>query len=150
MNIRNFTPSFSGFYPNFMLAAVDLFSETMKFHIKNDYFITRLRLRNYLKEKCNVVAAPLFSSAAPEFFAQGGVGGTPWGPGAASAESCTHPAKRDRCFPPPIAERQRLPNVGIPYVFISRDIIRFETDVSQSVLNWYGAVPLHGQFPPKE
>ena len=29
------------------------------------------------------------------------------------AESCTHPAKRDRCFPPPIAERQRLPNVGI-------------------------------------
>ena len=33
--------------------------------------------------------------------------------GAASAESCTHPAKRDRCFPPPIAERQRLPNVGI-------------------------------------
>ena len=35
------------------------------------------------------------------------------GPGAASAESCTHPAKRDHCFPPPIAERQRLPNVGI-------------------------------------
>ena len=43
----------------------------------------------------------------------GGDGGTPWGPGAASAESCTHPAKRDRCFPPPIAVRQRLPNVGI-------------------------------------
>ena len=43
----------------------------------------------------------------------GGDGGTPWGPGAASAESCTHPAKHDRCFPPPIAERQRLPNVGI-------------------------------------
>ena len=42
-----------------------------------------------------------------------GAGGTPWGPGAASGESCTHPAKRDRCFPPPIAERQRLPNVGI-------------------------------------
>ena len=42
-----------------------------------------------------------------------GAGGPPWGPGAASAESCTHPAKRDDCFPPPIAERQRLPNVGI-------------------------------------
>ena len=35
---------------------------------------------------------------------------------AASAESCTHPAKRDHRFPPPIAERQRLPNVRIkPY-----------------------------------
>ena len=57
----------------------------------------------------------MFSSAAPELpvSAQSGTGGTPWGPGAASAESCTHPAKRDRCFPPPIAERQRLPNVGI-------------------------------------
>ena len=32
---------------------------------------------------------------------------------AASAESCTHPAKRDHRFPPPIAERQRLPNVRI-------------------------------------
>ena len=30
---------------------------------------------------------------------------------AASAESCTHPAKRDHRFPPPVAERQRLPNV---------------------------------------
>ena len=32
---------------------------------------------------------------------------------AASAESCTQPAKRDHRFPPPIAERQRLPNVRI-------------------------------------
>ena len=32
---------------------------------------------------------------------------------AASAESCTHPAKRDHRFPPPIVERQRLPNVRI-------------------------------------
>ena len=32
---------------------------------------------------------------------------------AASAESCTHPAKRDHRFPPPIAERRRLPNVRI-------------------------------------
>ena len=32
---------------------------------------------------------------------------------AASAESCTHPAKRDHRFPPPIAERQWLPNVRI-------------------------------------
>ena len=31
----------------------------------------------------------------------------------ASAESCTHPAKRDHRFSPPIAERQRLPNVRI-------------------------------------
>ena len=36
----------------------------------------------------------------------------PWGPEAASAESCTHPAKRDGCFPPLIAERQRLPKCG--------------------------------------
>ena len=35
------------------------------------------------------------------------------GGGGASAESCTHPAKRDHRFPPPIAERQRLPNVRI-------------------------------------
>ena len=55
----------------------------------------------------------MFSSAAPELSTLSGAGGTRWGPGAASAESCTHPAKRDRCFPPPIAERQRLPNVGI-------------------------------------
>ena len=54
-----------------------------------------------------------FSSAAPEFSARNGANGTAWGPGAASAESCIHPAKRDRCFSPPIAERQRLPNVGI-------------------------------------
>ena len=32
---------------------------------------------------------------------------------AASAESCTHPAKRDHRFPPPIAERQQLPKVRI-------------------------------------
>ena len=60
----------------------------------------------------------MFSSAAPEFSAQGGAGGTPRGPGA-EAESCTHPAKRDRCFPPPIAERQRLPNVGIGLLKLS-------------------------------
>ena len=29
------------------------------------------------------------------------------------ARSCYHPAKCDRCFPPPIAKRQRLPNVRI-------------------------------------
>ena len=51
--------------------------------------------------------------------AQDGAGGTPWGSGAASAESRIHPAKRDRCFPPPIAERQRLPNVGIFYWFLA-------------------------------
>ena len=66
--------------------------------------------RRYL---CKFPVSYMFSSAAPEFSTQTGAGGTPWGPGAASAESCTHPAKRDRCFPPPIAERQRLPNVGI-------------------------------------
>ena len=58
---------------------------------------------------CKFPASSIFSSGP------GGDGGTPWGPGAASAESCTHPAMRDRCFPPPIAERQRLPNVGIIY-----------------------------------
>ena len=62
----------------------------------------------------------MFSSAAPEFSAKGCAGGTPWGPGA-EAESCTHPAKRDRCFPPPIAERQRLPNVGIKWLFPTID-----------------------------
>ena len=68
--------------------------------------------RRYL---CKFPVSSMFSSAAPELpvSAQSGAGGTPWGPGAASAESCTHPAKRDRSFPPPIAERQRLPNVGI-------------------------------------
>ena len=42
--------------------------------------------------------------AAEPAYAQGGAGSTQ-GPWAASAETCTHPAKRDRCFPPPIAER---------------------------------------------
>ena len=32
---------------------------------------------------------------------------------AASTESCTHSAKRDHRFAPPIVERQRLPNVRI-------------------------------------
>ena len=32
---------------------------------------------------------------------------------AASAENCIHPAKSESCFPPPIAERQRLPNARI-------------------------------------
>ena len=68
--------------------------------------------RRYL---CKFPVSSMFSSTAPELpvSAQSGAGDTPWGPGAASAESCTHPAKRDRCFPPPVAERQRLPNVGI-------------------------------------
>ena len=38
---------------------------------------------------------------------------------AASAESCTHPAKRDHRFPPPIAERQRLSNVRIGLLYNS-------------------------------
>ena len=59
--------------------------------------------RRYL---CKFPASSMFSSATPELSAQGVAGGTPWGLGAASAESCTHPAKRDRCFPPPIAERE--------------------------------------------
>ena len=33
---------------------------------------------------------------------------------AASAESCTHPVKRDYLFSPPIAERQRLPFAKCP------------------------------------
>ena len=48
---------------------------------------------------------------------------------AASAESCTHPAKRDHRFPPPIAERQRLPNVRIGHLDtnISEFLIKFIT-----------------------
>ena len=34
---------------------------------------------------------------------------------AASAENCTHPAKCDYWFPPPITEGQRLPNVWIEW-----------------------------------
>ena len=37
------------------------------------------------------------------------------GAGCRSAESCTHPTKRDRCFPPPIMDRQQLPNAGIEW-----------------------------------
>ena len=40
---------------------------------------------------------------------------------AASAESCTHPAKRDHRFPPAIAERQRLPNVRIQLTVFPRE-----------------------------
>ena len=40
-------------------------------------------------------------------------GGPHVGPMNFAIWGCTYPAKRDRCFPPPIAERQRLPNVGI-------------------------------------
>ena len=65
----------------------------------------------------------------------GGDGGTPWGPGAASAESCTHPAKRDRCFPPPIAVRQRLPNVGIEKC--RRMYMNFLTAVYTKIYNEY-------------
>ena len=36
-----------------------------------------------------------------------------WGAGAVSAEICIHAVEHNHCFPPPISERQRLPNVGI-------------------------------------
>ena len=73
----------------------------------------------------------MFSSDAPELpvSAQSGAGGTPWGAGAASAESCTHPAKRDCCFPPPIAERQRLPKVGIEPLGLNFGEILIESDI---------------------
>ena len=112
-----------------MLAAVGLSSETTKFHKKKMTILLEhvwdwevvlkknaMSLQPYYL--CKFPASSMLSSAAPEFSVQGVAGGTPWGPGAASAESCTHPAKRDRCFPPPIAERQRLPNVGITSMIV--------------------------------
>ena len=116
-SIENYTPSFSGFYPNLTLAVVGLSSETFKLHKKMtvvsehvwDYEI--ILKKNAMSLQCRYLckfpASSILSSTVPQFSAQGGAGGTPWGPGVlpASAESCTHPAKRDRCFPPPIAER---------------------------------------------
>ena len=49
---------------------------------------------------------------------------------AASAESCTHPTKRDHCFPPPIAESQRLPNVGIAIDVWCLGTFPFHNDIS--------------------
>ena len=55
---------------------------------------------------------------------------------AASAESCTHPAKRDHRFPPPIAERQRLPNVRInePRIYTA-EVGKSVLDVAKINLN---------------
>ena len=56
---------------------------------------------------------------------------------AASAESCTQPAKRDHRFPPPIAERQRLPNVRISnldfFSISNTRAFKFDTNVLFSV-----------------
>ena len=57
---------------------------------------------------------------------------------AASAESCTHPAKRDHRFPPPIAERQRLPNVRIDFQwphFLNDCLVAI---LDFSVSGWHG------------
>ena len=90
----------------------------MKFHKKQYLLIitTQLGLENTFTEKIECCYNAAIHVNFPHHLYShrpAGDGGTPWWPGAASAESCTHPAKRDRCFPPPIAERQRLPNVGI-------------------------------------
>ena len=72
------------------------------------------------------------------------------GPGAAPAESCTHPAKRDHCFPPPIAQRQRLPNVGIGIIGTNfREIpIKIQTFSSMKLHSkchlWNGSRFVHG------
>ena len=60
-----------------------------------------------------------------------------WGQ-VASAESCTHPAKRDHRFPPPIAERQRLPNVRIDHHCLLH-ILESSFDIQGNVLAWFQA-----------
>ena len=114
---------------------------------------------------CKFPASSMFScqwSLRDPLHAQGGAGGG--GAGATSTESCTHPAKRDRCFPPPIAERQRLPNVGIPGFPVWEDILLSATvqcmhvsstsrtsQVNQLGQNfwrlvWVSALPQHAQW----
>ena len=84
---------------------------------------------------CKFSASSMFSSDAPQFSAHGGTGGTPWGPGAASAESCTHLAKRDHCLHPQIAERRWLPNVGIAWNVRNTDRYYFTTVASNICLS---------------
>ena len=109
------------FYPNFypIVSSYRLVRQTMKFHKKKitAYYQNTVGIRKYFyrKEMICCYNAAIHVNFLHHLYSHwpGGDGVTPWGPGAASAESCTHPAMRDRCFPPPIAERQRLPNVGI-------------------------------------
>ena len=54
--------------------------------------------------------------------------------GAVSTESCISPAKRDRGFPPPIAERQRLPNVRIISTAIDSSIVLCRCEVACTFL----------------
>ena len=62
------------------------------------YFYRKNKMLLQCSYSCKFPASSIFSSADWRYPVE--------------AESCTHPAKRDRCFPPPIAERQRLPNMG--------------------------------------
>ena len=93
----------------------------MKFH-RNDNCLLSEQGWDFKKviSKKNILLPRLFRHP---LCTQGCVGGTLCGPGAAYAESCTHPFKRDRCFSPPIAERQRMPNVGISILFLDIKLI---------------------------
>ena len=86
---------------------------------------TQMVLENTFKEIIKCYNAAIHANFPHHLYSHrpGGDGGTPLGPGAASAESCTHPAKRDRCFSPPIVERQRLPNVGIQYALYILSVV---------------------------
>ena len=124
MNIENSTTSLLQSQLN--VSSCGLVLETMKFSSENiDYYyqntvgIKKLIIqKNAMLLQCRfsykLPASSMFLSVVPESSVR--TGWRWWysvGPGATSAESCTHPAKRDRCFSPPIAERQRLPNLGI-------------------------------------
>ena len=97
----------------------------MQFHKKTNNCLLsehRWNLKPIILKRYNVVVAPIFMLISRIIDVligcsgtqvQGDTGVIAWGPRAASAESCTHPAKRDGCFPPPITERWRLPNMGI-------------------------------------
>ena len=124
MNIENSAPPYC--YPNLTLVAVSLTRKPCSSIKKNNclsehgWDLKKLILRNIqCRSSADMyvisrIICALIGCCGTQL--QGGAGGTRWGPGVASAESCTHPTKRDRCFPPPLAERQRLPNVGITQI----------------------------------
>ena len=65
--------------------------------IKKNHFNEKIQCCYCVAIHANFPHHLMFSSAAPK---------------SSSAESYTHPPKRDRWFPHPIAERQRLPKCG--------------------------------------
>ena len=62
---------------------------------------------------------------------------------AVPAESCTHPAKRDNWFPPPIAERQRLLNVRIASCAVSQFRTRSQGSQGNSATHYCAECPNH-------